>query len=251
MRIALIPMRLARGDKQGGLRAMGKWVDALHASADLLVFPQIGAPPGGAPNAGVMAEDWLSTADHLFDVMAAFAVKRGVHIAAGACEARSSPQSRSLALADRTGQLTVRRFSLAGSGAELQPETVGVEIAARVEGVPVALAAGHPLAGPALLEGAREAGVRAICILMQLTGSESEIRRVAVHNPPAALAGLKEAMCRLAVDADCHVLAVNGISDDTDAACGLCGGAFHYDPRGRLVAERRLYEEEPLEFDVA
>ena len=59
---------------------------------------------------------------------------------------------------------------------------------------------------------------------MHLAGSESEIRRVARHNPPRVLPAMKDDMSQLAVDTSADVLAVNSISDDTDTACGFCGG---------------------------
>ncbi|HUT26185.1 MAG TPA: hypothetical protein VM492_17770 [Sumerlaeia bacterium] len=253
MRIALVPMRVTPDDNRANLRTMATWVEALHARVNLIAFPQIDVAPLDVPVNGRRGQARQSVVDGQLDVLAAFAAKRNVCIAAGLLDPHGSPGCRTLALADRTGQLDVRKFMLPEAGSndtDAADEAVGVDIMARVAGVPIGIAMGRPLAGPSLPEEVMGSEARVVCLLLHLTGSASEIRRVAVHNPPAALAALQEGMRRLAVETGVHVVAVNGISDDTETACGMCGGIFHFDPRGRPVSERRLYDGEALEFEV-
>jgi predicted amidohydrolase len=246
-------MRVTSDDNRANLRTMARWVETLHGRTNLIAFPQIDVAPLDALADGKRGQARQSAVDSQLDIFAAFAAKRSVYIAAGLLDPHGPPSRRTLVLADRTGQLDVRKFMLpeAGSnGADAADEAVGVDIMAPIAGVPIGIAMGRPLAGPSLPEEAMRTGARVICLLLHLTGSASEIRRVAVHNPPAALAALQEAMRRLAVETRVHVVAVNGVSGDTDTACGMCGGIFHFDPRGRLVSERRLYDEQALEFEI-
>jgi predicted amidohydrolase len=249
VKTVLAPVRIEAGDTRRNIQALTQRVDELCAEADLIVFPQMPLRAPGEEGGGDSSKgDSLS---HVFsDLMSQLAREHGTYIAAGFLERRGSVGSETLLLADPGGLLTVRSCGVAVSKAEnvSRPEPISVF----VRDAKIVLAPLGNLSDPGLVVNLRESGADALVVPMHLTGrSPGEYRRIAVHNPPAALAGLRSLFAAIARAARCRVAAVNAIGQDLPGGeCGPCGGVFVYDLQGCAVVEQTLYKETPYCLEV-
>lgn len=240
-------MRVEPGRRRRNLKTMAQWIERLHADADLLAFPQIDLdappPPGGTPKP--------PSADEVFeqyDVFQLFALKRRTPLAGGFISCFGGARRGVVGLAHPSGQWDSANPSPPGDATDEAPPSC---ITAMIEDVQVGVASAEDLSKPGLPRLIGESRPSVFIIPLYLTGGQGELRRIAVHNPPAALAGLLEEMRLLATRSLSWVLAVNAISDDAETQCGPCGGAYVIDPRGRIVEQRELYDEEPLSVRIS
>ncbi|MBN1868073.1 hypothetical protein JW916_12370 [Candidatus Sumerlaeota bacterium] len=248
MEIVLAPVRIETGDTRQIAHILAERVNELSAETDLVVFPQIrlGAfsfdPRGGRSGTASLSQTFS-------DSISQIASRYGVHIVAATLErAESSDRETILAAAPRgVVAIRTRHAGVSDSGETARFEPISV---AAGDGK-AALALRADLDDPRLALGLREARPDVLIVPMRLTGSPDEYRRIAVHNPPAALAGLRSRLAEMARTARRRVAAVNAIGQDLpDGECGPCGGVFVYDPQGRAEIEQSLYKESPYRLRI-
>lgn len=241
MKTALVPARVFAGDSAAIPRELAKWVERFHAKCDWIVFPQIEV----AATRGPAFRD-VSLLHLQADLLGGFAAQRGVCIAAGFWETHDFETTGMIAMADRTGQLHIRSRKLTR---ETGPESaVGPLVLARIGNVPACVAMPDDLFDPSLAREAGSLSIKALALPMYVAASRSEFR--GADALPPDLVEILDRVREVAKEIGAHVLAVNALNADKEPDHGPCGGAWVCDPQGEIAAERKLYEETPLEFEI-
>lgn len=244
MRLALVPISLQPGKRHDNALVMARWVERLHNRVDLIAFPKI--PFDALPIPAAQEPD--DVADQT-DLVRGFALKRAAYVAAGFHHSRPTGQRNLLALADRTGQTLTQSQAIRGSREDAIPP-MPLLLTSLVAGARIAVTHAGNALDVGLAEMAQAAHPQAILVLMALQGAQDEHRRIAAHNPPRALAALRQSMTDLARRCNAPLFAVNAIAPDTEEGCGPCGGVFAIDASGRFIHDQRLYDEAPYEAEI-
>jgi predicted amidohydrolase len=243
MKIVLMPLQLSSGDSGAAVRAMTHSVERYHSEADLIVLPQIEVT-GASPITDPALRNLVSPLHVQSDIAAALARRRNVYLAGGFWETRESDHYAMLALADRTGQVAVRTRRLSS---EPTPDNLGLSLlTARIATFRAGICLSDDLFEPSLVDAVNSLILKFLAVPVYLVAPPSE--EGDAESTLSAVAELRTQLGEVARHTRTYVVAVNSLSGEP--GLGSCGGAWVYGPSGQVVAERDLYDDTPLEFEI-
>jgi len=249
MKIALVPMHESPGDTRANLGTLAGWVDRLHERVDMILFPQIemSAPMAWTSESGAAAS---IQSYEMEDMFCAFAARRRIPLATELLDRTLGKPYRKILLASRAGQLDAQSCFLEPDEEQAPNDAPALLVTAKIKDCQVGLVSHANIDSDRIVDGAALARSQVLLVPLRLAGSDDELRRIAIHNPPRALPPLIERLAEVARLTKCYVLAVNAVGEDTDTQCGPCGGAFVFRPDGSAEVSQRVFDESVVEFEI-
>jgi predicted amidohydrolase len=89
-----------------------------------------------------------------------------------------------------------------------------------------------------------------IVVPMAFSADDDERGRISATHPPRFLAEWKRRFSDVSARLESALVAVNQISEDSDDACGACGGAYAFSSSGALLGERSVLDPTPLVVSI-